>query len=160
MSRLQSVERERQPLTRSQPDETFSLPEARLVPARHGTEGLPGDLRETPHGRLRSVRTHYAEDHCHGSIGGGSALLTPAPRDLSVLALDPSLANIDFSRALYIDTETTGLAGGSGTIPFLIGMAWFEGRALRVEQLLLRAPRPRGAHARAAWPSGCASASA
>jgi uncharacterized protein YprB with RNaseH-like and TPR domain len=85
------------------------------------------------------VLTCYPEDHRHGSIGVVSALSASAA-DLAVLALDPSLATIDFSRALYIDTETTGLAGGSGTIPFLIGMAWFEGRELRVEQLLLERP--------------------
>jgi uncharacterized protein YprB with RNaseH-like and TPR domain len=57
-----------------------------------------------------------------------------------VLALDPALEEVDFSRALYIDTETTGLAGGAGTLPFLIGMAWFEAEHLIVEQLFL--PRP------------------
>jgi tetratricopeptide (TPR) repeat protein len=56
------------------------------------------------------------------------------------LALDPALEGVDFSRALYIDTETTGLSGGSGTLPFLIGMARFEGRELVVEQLLLERP--------------------
>ena len=54
------------------------------------------------------------------------------------LALDPAFAGIDMSRMLILDTETTGLAGGAGTVPFLIGMAWFEDGALRVEQLFLR----------------------
>jgi tetratricopeptide (TPR) repeat protein len=57
-----------------------------------------------------------------------------------VLALDPALEGVDFTRALYIDTETTGLSGGSGTLPFLIGMAWFEQRKLVVEQLFLERP--------------------
>ncbi len=57
---------------------------------------------------------------------------------LSLLALDAKLAEVDFSRALYLDTESTGLAGGTGTIPFLVGLAWFEGDELVVEQLLLR----------------------
>ncbi|HSI06085.1 MAG TPA: ribonuclease H-like domain-containing protein, partial [Myxococcota bacterium] len=51
---------------------------------------------------------------------------------------------IDFSRALYIDTETTGLSHGAGTLPFLIGMAWFDGTAVRVEQLVLRKPGEEG----------------
>jgi hypothetical protein len=38
---------------------------------------------------------------------------------------------------LFLDTETTGLAGGTGTLPFLVGMARIEGAALRVRQLLL-----------------------
>jgi hypothetical protein len=38
---------------------------------------------------------------------------------------------------LFLDTETTGLAGGTGTVPFLVGLAWFEDDSLRIEQLLL-----------------------
>ncbi len=58
---------------------------------------------------------------------------------LALLALDPRLVSCDPARAVYIDTETTGLSGGAGTVPFLIGLAWFEeGGSLVVEQLLLR----------------------
>jgi len=49
------------------------------------------------------------------------------------------LGRIDLRRVLAIDTETTGLAGGSGTRAFLVGLAdWQEG-ALRVRQFLLTA---------------------
>lgn len=60
---------------------------------------------------------------------------------LSLLGLDPGLADVDMSRALYLDTETTGLAGGTGTLPFLIGLGWFDHAGpFVVEQLLLRRP--------------------
>ena len=101
--------------------------------------GLPGQLRETEQGSLRQVITRFDEDHCHGAAPIVRALSATA-QELSVLALDPALAEVDFSRALYIDTETTGLSGGAGTVPFLIGMAWFEQREFVVEQLLLEAP--------------------
>lgn len=39
-----------------------------------------------------------------------------------------------------VDIETTGLAGGTGTLAFLIGIGRFEGPSLRVEQLLLGGP--------------------
>lgn len=39
---------------------------------------------------------------------------------------------------LFLDTETTGLAGGSGTYAFLIGIAWWEGGGLEMEQFFLR----------------------
>jgi len=58
---------------------------------------------------------------------------------LALLALDPKLASLDARTALYLDTETTGL-GGSGALAFLIGMAWFDGDRLRLEQVLLRSP--------------------
>ena len=56
---------------------------------------------------------------------------------VATLALDPALRGFDPARALFLDTETTGLAGGTGTVAFLVGLACFEGRALRLEQLLL-----------------------
>ena len=40
-------------------------------------------------------------------------------------------------RMLFVDTETTGLAG-AGTVAFLVGMAWLEGDGLCVTQLFLR----------------------
>jgi uncharacterized protein YprB with RNaseH-like and TPR domain len=100
---------------------------------------LPGMREETPLGPRRRVITEHAADHRHGSIPVALALQSCA-QDLSVLALDPTLAEVDIKRALYIDTETTGLMGGAGTLPFLIGMAWFEGECLVVEQLLLEKP--------------------
>jgi hypothetical protein len=45
---------------------------------------------------------------------------------------------VDWSRMLLLDTETTGLSGGTGTVPFLIGLGYFEDGALKVEQLFLR----------------------
>ena len=59
---------------------------------------------------------------------------------LALLALDPTLSERPPAGMLYIDTETTGLSSGAGTVPFLIGLAWFEpdSSTLVVEQLLLR----------------------
>ncbi len=39
---------------------------------------------------------------------------------------------------LFLDTETTGLAGGTGTYAFLIGLAWWDANGLQVEQLFMR----------------------
>src|SRR5271157_4235581 len=38
---------------------------------------------------------------------------------------------------VFYDTETTGISGGAGTVIFLFGAAWCEGRDLAVEQLFL-----------------------
>ncbi len=61
-------------------------------------------------------------------------------RVLSLLALDPSLESCDFGRALFLDTETTGLGAGAGTIPFLLGLAYYEQGRLVADQLLLEGP--------------------
>src|ERR1700719_1251918 len=39
---------------------------------------------------------------------------------------------------LFLDTETTVVAGGTGTYAFLIGLAWWDAGGLQVEQLFLR----------------------
>ncbi len=62
------------------------------------------------------------------------------PEMLSLLALDPALTSCEPRRALYLDTETTGL-GGAGTVAFLVGLGWFDERDHFVlEQLLLETP--------------------
>jgi uncharacterized protein len=65
------------------------------------------------------------------------APLQPDPRLLAGL----DAAGADLGRVRVLDTETTGLAGGTGTLAFLIGIGfWDETGGFRVEQLLLRAP--------------------
>ena len=44
----------------------------------------------------------------------------------------------DPAKWLFLDTETTGLAGGTGTYAFLVGLAWWDAGGLQVEQLLMR----------------------
>ncbi len=100
---------------------------------------LPGELEETAHGPVHRVECYLEPAHCHGRVPIRGALDVD-PGTLAKLALDADIARVDPRRMLFIDTETTGLAGGTGTIPFLIGLAFFEDESLRVEQLLLRAP--------------------
>jgi len=64
---------------------------------------------------------------------------------LALLGLCPELAECALDRALFLDTETTGL-GGTGAVAFLVGLAWFEASGqLVLEQLLLREPADEGA---------------
>ncbi len=44
----------------------------------------------------------------------------------------------DPAQWLFLDTETTGLAGGTGTYAFLVGVAWWEAGGLQVEQFFMR----------------------
>lgn len=44
----------------------------------------------------------------------------------------------DFAKTLFIDTETTGLAGGTGTIAFLIGLGYFDRNDFILEQYFLK----------------------
>ncbi|MBV8514557.1 MAG: ribonuclease H-like domain-containing protein, partial [Acidobacteria bacterium] len=44
----------------------------------------------------------------------------------------------DPTKWLFLDTETTGLVGGTGTYAFLIGLGWWDSGGLQVEQLFMR----------------------
>jgi hypothetical protein len=57
---------------------------------------------------------------------------------LAVLGDDPALRGLDYREGLFLDTETTGLAGGTGTVAFIIGLGWFEGDAFLTRQLFAR----------------------
>ncbi|MFO0555477.1 MAG: ribonuclease H-like domain-containing protein [Polyangiaceae bacterium] len=107
------------------PEPAISLIDSLFVRAA-GT-GAPLARRPTPQG------------HRVGAIPVWTARRAD-PNVLALLALDPSLADCDLERALYLDTETTGLMGGTGTVAFLLGLARFEPDVgdFVVEQLLLR----------------------
>jgi hypothetical protein len=104
---------------------------------------LPFARHETAAGpiyrRLERLRHSY-----HVGRMPVEAALGARPEVLALLALDPGLARVSPAGALYLDTETTGL-GGSGTIAFLVGLAWFDGGQLVIEQLLLRTPSEEAA---------------
>lgn len=49
----------------------------------------------------------------------------------------PEAEGLDPRRAVFFDTETTGLAGGAGTAAFMVGMGRVQGEALVVRQYLI-----------------------
>lgn len=66
-----------------------------------------------------------------------SSVAHPLPEAPLPLDFARREGHVDAAHLLFFDTETTGLAGGTGTRAFMIGAAdWFEG-ALRVRQLLI-----------------------
>jgi uncharacterized protein len=97
---------------------------------------LPGETLQTASGPLHRIERWLPPEHRHGRVLVRQALETEAGV-LARLALDPTLEGVDLSRMLVLDTETTGLSGGAGTVPFLIGLGWFEQGAFKLEQLFL-----------------------
>ncbi|MBM3766258.1 MAG: hypothetical protein FJW32_12790, partial [Acidobacteria bacterium] len=49
-----------------------------------------------------------------------------------------ALADVDPRRVVFLDTETTGLAGGSGTYAFLIGVGALDEHGFSLKQYFLR----------------------
>jgi uncharacterized protein len=82
---------------------------------------------------LIEISRAYPLPFRHGdvTIASGRALAEAAK---SLCNLAPPLPP---DSLLYLDTETTGLAGGTGTVAFMVGVAWVEAESLRVVQWLL-----------------------
>ncbi len=97
---------------------------------------LPWPVSDTAHGPLHSVE-RWLEPHYHHGNAPVAAALACSAGTLATLALDPSVAELDMSRMLFLDTETTGLSGGTGTVAFLVGLASFDAGVLRIEQLVV-----------------------
>ena len=82
-------------------------------------------------------RTCYPLDHAIGDIPLGDALRC-AGREIALSACDESLLGFDPRTTCFMDTETTGLAGGAGTVAFLVGVGYFDASQFVLEQCFLR----------------------
>ncbi|MFP4082834.1 MAG: ribonuclease H-like domain-containing protein [Candidatus Aminicenantes bacterium] len=56
---------------------------------------------------------------------------------LSCLSKEKAFKNLDLSTALFIDLETTGLSGGAGVVPFLVGLGYYGDDKFWVTQFFL-----------------------
>lgn len=98
---------------------------------------LPGlRLEETDDGACYVLDQVYPLGYWHGADKVGD-LLGLAPAGAAAICRDERLAFLTFPDFLFLDTETTGLAG-AGTLAFMVGVAFFEGEALVVRQFFLR----------------------
>jgi hypothetical protein len=60
------------------------------------------------------------------------------PGSVGLLTGEPALDSFDLREAVFLDTETTGLAGGTGTAAFLVGIGFVEGDRFVVRQYFMR----------------------
>lgn len=59
------------------------------------------------------------------------------PRFLTLVSGDEAFMRIDPMKLLYFDVESTGLSGGTGTIPFMLGFGFFTPDHFRVKIFIL-----------------------
>lgn len=100
-------------------------------------EAIPGAAVPTRRGSTWLGATSHDAGDRHGLVALGAAAQADY-RHLEKMTGDARLGGFDPRRALFLDIEATGLEHGAGTVAFLVGLGWFEGEALRVEQVLLR----------------------
>lgn len=102
---------------------------------------FPGQDREenTPFGKCYLREVAYPLEHEHGNSKLSGALFCRGS-GLALTAGDAGLTAFNPRSALFLDIETTGLAGGTGTWAFLIGAGWFDGGNFFLRQYFLRRP--------------------
>ena len=98
---------------------------------------LPGEVVASEHGAFYLVREHYQIDHRHGHHSLADLLAHSADVPAR-LAHDERLSGVDPRRIAFVDTETTGLAGGTGTYAFLVGVGVFDDAGFTVYQYFMR----------------------
>jgi uncharacterized protein YprB with RNaseH-like and TPR domain len=100
---------------------------------------VDGHFHTTSHGQCFVAETIYPLDHAHGSLPLAAFLDLPAETAAQV-AQDGALAGVDLRRACFLDTETTGLSGGTGTLAFVVGLGFFASAGFHLRQYFLRDP--------------------
>lgn len=98
-------------------------------------QAVGGELRSDPGGVWCLVRTHYPASYRHGSWKLG-ALIADTELPLSAFTATDEPGRIDRADLLFLDTETTGL-GGTGTVPFLVGVASVDQNGIEIRQYLV-----------------------
>jgi len=103
-----------------------------------------GDEVLVASGSAYRIESRYPIDYAHGP-----------DRLAEILGFDPGLAaevagraelaSVPLDGLTFLDTETTGLAGGAGTLVFLVGVGRFDESGFRLRQYFLRNPAEEAA---------------
>src|SRR5437667_185967 len=124
-----------------------ALKPTRPLPARPDAIRTPGEedvlgrllgagVASNPFGEHLAVRNWFSTPEFSEPSSTTLELLSRT-RDDSI-ARKTRAALEDPEKWLFLDTETTGLAGGTGTYAFLIGLAWWDAGGLQAEQFFMR----------------------
>jgi uncharacterized protein YprB with RNaseH-like and TPR domain len=118
--------------TAAEQSEAIAAPEAR----RYLEECLSGEEVQTAFGRHFETEKLYEAHRHHGSADIGA--LTELPHDLLGPLSGGAIGAVPPEEWAFLDTETTGLAGGTGTCAFLVGVGRIERAGFRVRQFFMR----------------------
>ena len=98
---------------------------------------VDGQFLETALGQAFVVEEHYPLGH---SQGRGKLDLAASLHAIAAWAGEPRLLDLNPTEFVFLDTETSGLAGGTGTYAFLIGAGKFNPDGFQLTQYFMRDP--------------------
>jgi len=106
--------------------------------SRYGIDSVvAGAFCPTSLGDVFVAEQTYTSEYRHGL----SSLISSLPISvISQWARDARISDIPLSKFAFLDTETSGLAGGTGTYAFLVGAARFVDGQFLLQQFFMRDP--------------------
>jgi uncharacterized protein len=120
-----------------QPREPVARADEARVRQRDIQDLVDGSVIEGALGACFVAEQTLTLDHRHGEERLGR-FFDVTDRSLGCLARSAEPLEIDREAMVFLDTETTGLAGGTGTYAFMVGLAYFRGDQLLVRQYFMR----------------------
>ena len=98
---------------------------------------VEGAYRHTARGEAFVSEQTFGADYRHGA----QSIAVTSPLDaVAAWARDPRIRELGIEQFAFLDTETSGLSGGTGTYAFMVGVGRFEGGNFRLAQFFLRDP--------------------
>ncbi len=116
--------------------EKLESPRPHTAQLHYADDLISGSVIETPAGKHFETVKLWERHRRHGSVG--IVDLEHLPDDLLDSLSGGTIAKAHPSKWCFLDTETTGLAGGTGTYAFLIGCGSIEPDGFRVRQFFMR----------------------
>ncbi len=99
-------------------------------------ELMSGEVVQTPLGQHFETERVWERHRRHGSMDISD--LPELPEDLLDALSEGAIPRSSPEKWAFLDTETTGLAGGAGTYAFLIGVGAIEPEGFRLRQFFMR----------------------
>ena len=112
------------------------LPFLRSRPEAVRTVLPPGEVCSNAFGSHYRIHVVYSDDYFHGKIRLGR--LSSSDLEALTKLMREKAAVPHRDSIVFVDTETTGIQGGTGICPFLIGIGYFAGDEFHMVQYFIR----------------------
>ena len=100
-------------------------------------EIVAGRFVDTGNGDTYVIEEDFPISYIHGQVG---LQIANAPRLIAEWAGNQKIAEQDPEAIVFLDTETSGLAGGTGTFAFLVGVGRYTPEGFHLAQFFMRDP--------------------
>ena len=100
-------------------------------------EVVPGRFIEMGNGRTYLIEDDFPATYQHGHVG---LRISTKPHMIAEWAGELEIVEQNPESMVFLDTETSGLAGGTGTFAFLVGVGRYTQEGFHLAQFFMRDP--------------------